>query len=323
MISRYEKYSYDCLVRLILFIWLLYSLYLNQKRKLSLIKLSENGIIEWSNTVRSILFFLPVGMMLVSQVSFSQESYLHYHNKESIKILTIGNSFADNACKYLEQITESVEGYSIDITKANIGGASLGKHTNLIDKCKEDQNLKPYSGKYCLKELLSKNIYDYVTIQQVSTLSFKYESFQPYADSLVTFVKRYSPKSEIIVHQTWAYSPDSDRLKKWNMSREDMHTKLTINYQDLAGRYETFILASGKTFDKSFKRYPNINLWKDDSHHANDNGCYLAGCVWFGELFGVSPKKIKFYPESMDRKTSRRLKRIAFRAIKSLKKNDH
>ncbi|MCA1760760.1 MAG: hypothetical protein LC658_13410, partial [Bacteroidales bacterium] len=88
-----------------------------------------------------------------------------------VKILTIGNSFADNAVTYLSRIAESVPGYKISITKANLGGCSLERHVKLIKDCENDASLKPYQGKYCLRELLQMDDYDFVTIQQVSSSS--------------------------------------------------------------------------------------------------------------------------------------------------------
>jgi hypothetical protein len=96
----------------------------------------------------------------------------------TISILTIGNSFARNACQYLEEISNSVDEYKIEITRANIGGCSLEQHANLIDSCEKNASYKPYQGKYTLKELLKMHSYDFVTIQQVSSQSFKPESYE-------------------------------------------------------------------------------------------------------------------------------------------------
>ncbi len=151
-------------------------------------------------------------------------------NNKTLKILTIGNSFANNACTFLPQIAESVPGCRIEITKANIGGCSLEKHASLIKECENDPTLKPYSEKYCLKELLQMDNYDFVTIQQDSKSSFRSESFQPYADILIMFIKKYSPHSTITIHQTWAYNPNCKRLKDWGIARKEMHSRLVKNY---------------------------------------------------------------------------------------------
>ncbi|MCK0146488.1 DUF4886 domain-containing protein [Arenibacter sp. F26102] len=230
---------------------------------------------------------------------------------DTVRILTIGNSFADNACKYLKQITESVEGSNIIIGKANIGGCYLEKHADLMKQSESDPTLRPHNGK-SLKEWLLTDDWDIVTIQQVSHLSFKAETYQPYADEIRDYVNKYAPQAKIYIHETWAYAPDCPRLKGFGITSDQMFQGLKNNYEVLSERYNSPILPSGDAFNRSFKKTEEIDLWSsNDRFHANENGCYLAACVWFKELFGKSPKKIKFRPEQISKKTARYLRRVA------------
>lgn len=158
---------------------------------------------------------------------------------------------------------------------------------------------------------MKKDTYNFVTIQQVSSLSFKPESFEPYADVLIQFIRKHAPPSEIIIHQTWAYGADSPRLKEWGMSREEMHKGLVKNYQVLAERYRLDMLPSGQAFHRATLENKSIDLWTQDRYHANMNGSYLAGCIWFGKMFDISPQKIKFVSEGMKPETARFLRKIA------------
>ena len=248
---------------------------------------------------------------------YAGESKLKKQQEKTIKVLTVGNSFADNACQWLEQIAASVSGYNISVTKANIGGCSLERHVNEIGKCETNSGAKPYYKKYCLKDLLMMDDYDYITIQQVSSQSFKPESFRPWADSLIAHIKKYAPESEIIIHQTWAYAPESKRLVDWNMSREQMHEGLVMSYNQLADQFKLDMIPSGEAFFNATSTQDGLNLWKPDAYHANDEGCYLAGCVWFGKLLNVSPKKVNFMPDEMDSKTAKNLRRIAHKTLKA------
>jgi hypothetical protein len=233
----------------------------------------------------------------------------------SLKVLTIGNSFADNAVTFLPQIAASVAGYEIAVTKANLGGCSLERHVNLIQACEEDPENKPYSKKYCLKDLLLMDDYDYVTIQQLSSLSFKPASLQPYADELIRFIRENEPQAEIIIQQTWAY-PNPDRLEEWGITYDEMHAGLVESYNLLAGKHNIRIMPVGKAFFNTHKKNSKIDLWNNDRHHANVNGCYLAGCVWFGIMADVFPKKVEFIPQGMDQKTAKFLRKMAAREIK-------
>jgi hypothetical protein len=45
-------------------------------------------------------------------------------------------------------------------------------------------------------------------VQQASIKSHDLETYRPHMANLVDYIKKYAPKSKIIVHQTWAYRVD-------------------------------------------------------------------------------------------------------------------
>jgi hypothetical protein len=232
---------------------------------------------------------------------------------KTVKVLTIGNSFADNACTFIKQITESVPGCKIEFSKANIGGCYLEKHAKLIKDCEADPALKPYQKKYSLKELLQSDKWSVVTIQQVSHQSFRPESYHPYADEIVACIKENAPGAEILIHQTWAYAPDCKRLTGFGINREQMHEGLVKCYGDLSKNFGGLrMLKSGEAFNRSFRADPEVDLWNaKDRFHASQEGCYLAGCVWFAELFGISPEKVSYVPKGMDAEVAAKLRKAA------------
>jgi len=240
-------------------------------------------------------------------------SSLFSEEVKTVKVLTIGNSFADNACSYLKQITESVPGCKVEFSEANIGGCYFEKHAKLIKECEADPELKPYQKKYTLKELLQKVKWDVVTIQQVSHQSFRPESYHPFADEVVACIKRNAPGAEILIHQTWAYAPDCKRLTGFGLTRQQMNDGLVKCYADLSQHFGGLrMLKSGETFTASLKANPEIDLWSSkDRFHANQAGCYLAGCVWFSEFFGISPEKVTFVPKGMDLAVAATLRKTA------------
>jgi len=122
--------------------------------------------------------YISIALLFLSGAVSNVDTVQHQLSTadKTVKILTIGNSFARDACAFLPEIVSSVKGCKIQIAKANIGGASLEKHATLINKCDNDPSLKPYGDEFTLKELLTRDKYDYVIIQQVSYLSFKPES---------------------------------------------------------------------------------------------------------------------------------------------------
>ncbi len=82
----------------------------------------------------------------------------------TVRVLTIGNSFAQNACKYLEEIAKDG---SVDLVigTANLGGCTLERHAALAKQSESDATIKPYNGLVGLdREMLS--LQEYLAIEK-------------------------------------------------------------------------------------------------------------------------------------------------------------
>ena len=126
-----------------------------------------------------------------------------------MKILSIGNSFSDDAQRYLRSIAEE-EGIEIETLNLCIGGCPLELHAKNINSG-ERAYFFHYNGDVNREDLISiedgisMRDWDIVTVQQVSTHSFKEESFYPYIYEVVDCVRAKLPHAKIYIHQTWAY----------------------------------------------------------------------------------------------------------------------
>lgn len=121
-----------------------------------------------------------------------------------IKILAIGNSFSQNATELLQLFDNELY-----VRNLYIGGCSLAMHCENIKKDAkvfdyQENGAKLYPFKISVKDALLSEKWDYVSVQQVSGYSGKEESYYPYIEELVEYVKKYS-NAEIVFHQTWAY----------------------------------------------------------------------------------------------------------------------
>ena len=162
---------------------------------------------------------------------------------EPIRILTIGNSFSENATSFLPQFAEA-GGRTLVHEVAHIGGASLERHVlalRTFEADPTDEAGRPYGSRLLpegsplqsLRELLESHPWTYVTIQQVSTASFDGATFQPWADELVAYVREHAPTAEILVHETWAYRVDDDHFDG-ELTQAAMYARLHANYAELA-----------------------------------------------------------------------------------------
>ncbi len=139
------------------------------------------------------------------------------HAKQ-IKLLTIGNSFSEDAIEYYLAGLAEANGDTIIIGNMYIGGCSLEKHyINSVNNFpnysyrKIVNGIKTTTPGYRLIDAISDEEWDYISFQQVSSLSGQYESYCPYLEQLISFVEKHSsnPDMEIVLHATWAYAQTS------------------------------------------------------------------------------------------------------------------
>ena len=133
-----------------------------------------------------------------------------------MNVLSIGNSFSQDAQRYLSQIAKA-DGFELNTFNLYIGGCSLSLHYRNMLSEKEayflEMNGTNTGFRVSLKDAVLNRDWDVITIQQVSSKSPYYETYQPYLDKIVEYVRDCCPKTKIAIHQTWAYEQNSQKLK--------------------------------------------------------------------------------------------------------------
>lgn len=133
---------------------------------------------------------------------------------KTVRLLTVGNSFSQNATKYLDRIVEA-DGSTLIHHRCVIGGSGPDQHlakAALYEKDPTDKAGLYTSGKSLKQELLAEK-WDIITIQQASIRSHDAANYRPAAKELFDYIKKYAPASEVVIHQTWAYRADDPRFR--------------------------------------------------------------------------------------------------------------
>ena len=117
-----------------------------------------------------------------------------------MEVLCIGNSFSRDAATYLSQIARH-GGEKINVVNLYVGGCSLETHyDNMLTGAKayELQVNGALTGfSVSLQEALTNRMWDWVSFQQASHFSIKYETYQPYLYALDEYVKRLCEVADI------------------------------------------------------------------------------------------------------------------------------
>ena len=220
-----------------------------------------------------------------------------------MKILSIGNSFSHNAHTYFNEIAKAMEA-DLVLFNACIGGCTLERHmrhADAYDKNRNDPEGSPYpvakGCKISLRECLKLKKWDVVTIQQASPSSFKPETYHPHGDRLIAYIRRHAPQAEIVVHKTWAYREDHSFWGDKDLDTDRMYKRLSQAYRDFCAENHFRMIPAG------------------DAFHANANGNYLLGCVWFDFFFGADARKITFVPAEVVPADAKILREIAHAVV--------
>lgn len=270
-----------------------------------------------------------------------------------MNVLTIGNSFTWSLRRYFPDVVKAA-GEKLHIRFANFGGCELERHWSYIKAEMADPMCRVYDGGNRLCEMLESCDWDFVTIQQASHMSWRAESFEPFAGNIIDYVRKFAPKAEIMIQQTWAYRADSPRLQpeEWNITQQEMHEKLTENYRALSERYGLRVIPTGlavalsrletpvkyQGYDRAILndlRWPDLPpqagdvvgqmTWMKDHEtgsmkigadyiHLNLRGDYMQACLWYAVLFGRKATDVTFVPDDIADDDAAFLREMAERA---------
>lgn len=219
-----------------------------------------------------------------------------------MKILSIGNSFSQDSHKYLCEIAK-LNGVKMYTANLYIGGCSLETHYKNYEQDNEYYDLeicgKEAERKISILGALRMDDWDVVTLQQVSSLSGNFESYEPYLSSLADIVRKEKPNAKLYFHQTWAYETDSTHgdFKNYNNDQKTMYKDIIDASSKAAETIGAELIPTGKIIQnlrenvKEFD-YQNegLSLCRDGFHLSLDYGRFAAAATWFLTL---TDKKIK------------------------------
>ena len=210
-----------------------------------------------------------------------------------MNILAIGNSFSQDATRYLHQIA-AADGVTLHVANLYIGGCSLERHyRNMLsgERAYELQYDGHLTGFHVsLQEALLNRPWDVVTLQQASPCSTDKDTYFPYIAELYAYVKKCVPKAKILIHQTWAYEDGSDRL--YNVAHFDTAAEMFAAVED-AYAFAAHaigadsIIPSGKLF-RSLLDNGIEKIHRDTYHASLGLGRYALGLLWYRTLTGNS-----------------------------------
>ena len=234
-----------------------------------------------------------------------------------MKILSIGNSFSQDAQRYLHQIAKK-DGFDLATANLYIGGCSLRTHYINARENKADYELEYNSYntgvKVSIKQALTSVDWDIVTLQQASHYSPQQKTYFPYIEELAKFVKIYCPNAKLFIHETWAYEEGSDRLKYYVAydTAQEMLRDLKDAYALSANVIQADgIIPCGTAMMNAVSM--GMPVHRDTFHASYGAGRYLLALTWYKTLTGKDISSNDF--DAFDEPVSAEQRKIVIDAV--------
>ena len=206
-----------------------------------------------------------------------------------MKILSIGNSFSQDAQRYLHRLAKQ-EGVDMKTVNLYIGGCPLRSHyLNILDDTAAYDfqfNGESTGLKVSIRQALRSDSWDYVTLQQASHESARFETYEPYLETVAAYVRKYCPTAKLLIHQTWAYETGSEKLANQNFATDgEMFAAVEKAYNKAFDAISADgLIPAGKAMLTLAKM--GIPVHRDTFHANLGYGRYMLALVWFKFLTG-------------------------------------
>lgn len=190
-----------------------------------------------------------------------------------------------------------------------IGGCSLSTHWYNASNDKDayeyrkigadGSRIRTYNVK--LSTALSDEEWDYISIQQASSYSGKYDTYESHLPLMMSYLRDRKPKQETkyILHQTWAYAKNSTHqsFPDYNSNQEEMYNAI-IDAIQRAGELVDIdmIIPSGTAIQNGRTSLVGDDFCMDGHHLNHGVGRYTAACTWFEKIMGVNVVNNSFHP---------------------------
>ncbi|MBO5374676.1 MAG: DUF4886 domain-containing protein [Clostridia bacterium] len=224
-----------------------------------------------------------------------------------MKILSIGNSFSADAHAYLHTLATQ-RGEDLETVNLAIGGCSLQTHWENVVQNNANYLHSINGGEWekelaTIEQILKSERFDAITLQQVSHFSGQSETYQPYLNDLIEYVRKFQPSADLYIHRTWAYEIDSQHEGFLSYDRDQVKMyKAIVEATELACLTTgATLIPAGDVIQALRSRVPKFDyangkesLCCDGFHMSHTYGRYAVAMTWLATFTGKKVAPVPF-----------------------------
>lgn len=270
-------------------------------------------------------------LFIVSLIGFASLSVVYGQSikGDTLRVLAIGNSFSEDAVEqYLHELADAA-GKKIVIGNLYIGGAPLSLHWKNIQEGNDvyryrkitADGVKSTSNNISILTVLQSEAWDYISLQQASRLSGKFDTYIEPLRGIKHFLDSAEGANvKYIWHQTWAYAPNSTHSGFANYGRDQQQMYRAIMKASARAKKKfhfDLLVPSGTAIQNARTTFLGDNLTRDGYHLNFQIGRFIAACAWFESLFGEEAPIDRYHPEKVRSEEAEVAKQAAHAAVRN------
>ena len=251
------------------------------------------------------------------KLTVGEEEYAYevtVNKATKLKVLMIGNSYADDTRFYVPYMAEALGFEEVIIGSLYYGGCSIAQHYNAIGtkfydfRFWENGKWNDFVGGEGTKQTLEYGIkyqdWDYITLQQSSASSGKENTYNSDLNNLVDYVLRMATNKDVklVWNMTWAYREGYSGLSGNGYSGQmGMYDSIVSAVQNKIETNPAFstVLPAGTAIQNARTSYLGDTFNHIDGTHLEfqvGRGRYIAALTLFCKLTGYTPDEVPFAP---------------------------
>ncbi len=245
--------------------------------------------------------------------------------KDSLKVLMIGNSFSDDTIEYAWHIANDLGITDVTLGNLFIAGCDLNKHWTNVYREIADYEFRIWKNGEWQNRFNVQMVqgieyadWDFITLQQSSGLSGVQSSYK-YLENVLQYVREMATNKQVKVlwNMTWAYQQNSthEDFRRYGNDQATMYQSIVDCVNAKVAADIDGVIACGTAVQNGRLSVYGDTWTRDGFHLSLTKGRYLAGVTLVGTLTGRDISALQYMPSGVTEEEREVIKRCAIHAI--------
>lgn len=222
-----------------------------------------------------------------------------------------------DSMEWLYQIADECGEENIVLGNLYIGNCTLERHWNNAENdlgayayYKNSDGVWNIVKNTKISTAIADEDWDYIVLQNGPTNNGVPDSYDPYLENLIDYVKSRCPGAKILWHMSWAYESDmydfgwdpdgaSDYRDLYSCDQMTMYNAIIAATKEkiVSNSNIDAVIPSGTAVQNVRTSFIGDTLTRDGIHMSYETGRFIVAMTWYKKITGRSIDNVAFFPE--------------------------